>query len=362
MPTTALRDQWLGILDANSLSLNCEVLVINTAIKNRYKCDLLVLDESHRYSSDNYRKVFETIEYKYILGLTATFERLDGKHEIMNKYCPVFDEVTLADAIANGWVSNYIEYKVIVDVPDMEIYDNLNKQFTEYFQFFNFDWDVVSNCLGKNGFKYRTQLRDIMCPNGTPEQKKQIFRQITTYSVQFMRIVQQRKAFINNHPKKIELARKIIEARPNSKIITFSNNIKMAESIGGPVYSGRDSKKKGRITMEEFIAAPSGVLNTIKKADEGIDVKNLSVAIILGIDSSKIKSIQRLGRVIRKEEDKKPEIFTILINNTVELDWYKRSHTIDNAITIDEQGLYDVLNGKVPKPYKKKLRDFQFRF
>lgn len=357
-----MRDQWIGILDANSLSLNCEVLVINTAIKNRYKCDLLVLDESHRYSSDNYRKVFETIEYKYILGLTATFERLDGKHEIMNKYCPVFDEVTLADAIANGWVSNYIEYKVIVDVPDMEIYDNLNKQFTEYFQFFNFDWNVVSNCLGKNGFKYRAQLRDIMCPNGTPEQKKQIFRQITTYSVQFMRIVQQRKAFINNHPKKIELARKIIEARPNSKIITFSNNIKMAESIGGPVYSGRDSKKKGRITMEEFIAAPSGVLNTIKKADEGIDVKNLSVAIILGIDSSKIKSIQRLGRVIRKEEDKKPEIFTILINNTVELDWYKRSHTIDNAITIDEQGLYDVLNGKVPKPYKKKLRDFQFRF
>ena len=47
--------------------------------------------------------------------------------------------------------------------------------------------------------------------------------------------------------------------------------------------------------MEEFIAAPSGVLNTIKKADEGIDVKNLSVAIILGIDSSKIKSIQRLN-------------------------------------------------------------------
>ena len=65
-----------------------------------------------------------------------------------------------------------------------------------------------------------------------------------------MRAIQKRKAFINNHPKKLELTRKIIEARPNSKIITFSNNIKMAESIGiGYVYTGKESKKKNRIDL-----------------------------------------------------------------------------------------------------------------
>jgi hypothetical protein len=40
-----------------------------------------------------------------------------------------------------------------------------------------------------------------------------------------------RKEFIYNHPKKQEIAKKIIEARPESKGITFSSTIKQAESF-----------------------------------------------------------------------------------------------------------------------------------
>ena len=44
----------------------------------------------------------------------------------------------------------------------------------------------------------------------------------------------------------------------------------MAESIGfGKVYSGKDSKKKGRTTIEEFSKESVGVMNTIKKCDAG---------------------------------------------------------------------------------------------
>ena len=180
----------------------------------------------------------------------------------------------------------------------------------------------------------------------------------------FMRAVQQRKAFINNHPKKLEIARRIIEARPDSKIITFSNNIKMAEAIGiGYVYTGKDSKKKGRITLNEFISMPSGVLNTVQKCNEGLDLPDLSVAIMLGIDSSKIKAVQRIGRVCRlAKPDKHAEIFNLVINDTVELNWLKKAHPEGNYITIDENGLNDVLVGKVPKPYVRKLKDFQFRY
>ena len=52
VPTTALKEQWLGLLDLNGLSLNCEVLVINTAIKRLYKCDIIVIDEIHRVAAD----------------------------------------------------------------------------------------------------------------------------------------------------------------------------------------------------------------------------------------------------------------------------------------------------------------------
>lgn len=364
VPTTALKEQWATIIDSNDLSFNCEVAVINTAIKNQYNCDILVLDEVHRVPADSFSKVFETVNYKYILGLTATFERLDGKHALIEKYCPVFDEVTLEEARFNGWISDYKEYQVLLDVDDIDIYKEYNKSFTEHFEFFGYDWDKVTSCLGPNGFMKRAQLRDEMCPNGSIEERKRVFKAITYHATSFMRVIQQRKAFINNHPKKLEIVRRIIEARPNSKIITFSNNIKMAESIGmgGKVFSGKDSKKKGRMTIEEFSQEETGILHTIRKADEGLDVPGLSVAIILGLDSSKTRKVQRIGRVARKEGDKQAEIFTLVIDQTVEVEWFKKSNSSTNVITIDEEGLNDVLAGREPKPYKKRIKDFTFRY
>lgn len=213
----------------------------------------------------------------------------------------------------------------------------------------------------KNKLKYREELY-----KGNDEQKKkEILQAINFHSVRFMQLLQSRKAFINNHPKKIEIARKIMAARQDKKIITFSNNIKMAEAIenGKNVYSGKISKKKGRVLIEEFNAQEVGVMHTIKKADEGLDIRGLSVAIILGTDSSETKARQRRGRTVRKENDKIAEVFYIVLKNTVEEKWVKSNHKIDkNYITIDEKGLEQVLRGEQPEIYKSKLGEILFRF
>lgn len=274
----------------------------------------------------------------------------------------MFDSIPITECLVNGWVSPYKEYQVLIDVDDINTYLEYNKQFVEHFEFFDFSWDRIQACLGPMGFKYRYSLSKEMCPNDE-EKRKKVMQSITYHATAFMRSVQARKAFINNHPKKLELCRKIIEARPNSKIITFSNSIAMAEKIKiGSVYSGKDSKKKGRMTIEEFSTHETGVLNTIRKADAGIDIPGLSVAIIIGTDSSPIKAVQRLGRTIRYEEGKTAEVFNIIINNTVECKWFKNSHQNQPYITIDEKGLDAVLQGKEPKPYVRKIKDFTFRY
>lgn len=362
VPTITLQEQWKYKLDSLGFGLNCTVEVINTVITKEWQYDLLIIDELHLVFADTFKQVFDKVKYKWILGLTATLERLDGKHKICEKYCPVIDSVPIVECLANGWVSPYKEYQVLIDVDDIDEYLKYNKEFIEHFEFFDFSWDKVNSCLGSNGYKYRYQLSKELC-NNDEEKRKVLFTQITYHATSFMRVLQKRKAFINNHPKKLELCRKIIGSRSSSKIITFSNSIKMAEKIGiGNVYSGKDSKKKGRITIEQFKDQSSGVLNTIRRADAGLDIPGLSVAIIIGTDSSPIKAVQRLGRTIRFEEGKQAEIFYIIINNTVETKWFSSSHKTQPYITIDEQGLYDVLDGKEPKPYTKKIKDFTFRY
>lgn len=365
VPTTALKDQWNEKLYEWEFTFNAEVQVINTVIKHSWTCDLLIIDEAHRVASDQFKQIFDCVKYKLILGLTATFDRLDGKQVIISKYCPVVDEVSQLECLANGWISEYKEYQVLLEVDDIEEYRQLNKEFIRYFEFFSFDFGKAMACCGPSGWQYKLKLRDEMYKGSDEEKRKQILQQITVNSIGLMRTMQKRKAFINNHPKKIEVARKIMEARPNSKLITFSNNVKMAEALenGNNVYTGKTSKKKGRVMMEDFIAGNITRLHSCHKLNEGIDVPDISVGIILGTDSSEIKARQRRGRAVRKFGDKQAEIFYLIIKNTVESQWYSNSHKNDkNYITIDEKGLEQVLRGEQPDKIQSKPKQVMFRF
>ena len=362
VPTQNLKDQWVGILHNLELDFNTEVVVINTAAKHTYTCDFLIVDEIHTSVAPTLISIFENIQYKYLLGLTATFERLDERHELLKKYCPIVDSISDLEALANGWVSPYKEYQVLIDVDNIQELKDMNTAFNREFSFFNYDFNLAMNMT--KDYRNQLKLRDQMCPNGTQQQKSDVLKAIKLHSAQFMRLIHARKKFINEHPKKLEIARKIIEARPNAKIITFSKTIAMAEQIGmdGKVFSGKNTKKKNRLTIEEFHNGDFKVLHTVEAANAGLDIPGLSVAIMLGIDSAKLKAQQRKGRVIRQELGKQAEIFNIIINNSAELQWFQKSHTGSDYITIDEEGLNDVLNGIEPKPYKKKLKNFAFRF
>ena len=45
VPTETLKEQWEQHLTENGLIFNCEVHIINSLIKNKWKCDLLVIDK-----------------------------------------------------------------------------------------------------------------------------------------------------------------------------------------------------------------------------------------------------------------------------------------------------------------------------
>lgn len=322
VPTDVLKQQWIKLIDKRGLGFNCQVVIINTASKQQGQCDLLILDEIHKFAADQFSQIFKTVKYKLILGLTATIERLDGKHELIKKYCPVVDTVPIEVAKLNGWVSDFTEYQVIITAKDIDNYRQYNKEFIQHFEFFNFDFNLAMSMIGSNGIKNRLDYRNILCPNGTKDEKSKILKEIIYHSMGFMHALQNRKKFIHNHPQKIEVAREIIKHRSDKKIITFSANTKMAESIGiGYVYTGKEGKKKNRITIDEFIQLEKGVINSCKLAIEGFDCPGLSVGIVLGVDSSATKAIQSTGRVVRKEGSKYSEMFTLVIENTVEEEW-----------------------------------------
>lgn len=141
VPSDPIRLQWMQELQDNGLS--ADVKTMYDCSRNKYKCDLLVIDEIHKIASEQLINVFNNITYKIILGLTATFERLDGRDKLISQHCPIIDTVTTEEAINNGWLSSYREYLILIEPDDIETYQNLNKEFTEHFAFFNFDFSTA---------------------------------------------------------------------------------------------------------------------------------------------------------------------------------------------------------------------------
>lgn len=363
VPTTTLQEQWISELDERGLLLNTEVFVMMGASKKHYVCDLLVLDECHRVNSEVLSANLVNTQYKYILGLTATFERLDGRHEILAKYAPVCDTITMEDALFNGWVAKYKDYVVVIDVPDIDTYNNYNSEFNKAYEFFNWDFSKAMSMVGKDSFRNRWEYAKELAPNNY-EHQKEMFKSVTYYATSFMRNMQNRKKFVQNHPKKLEVAQEIIKWRNDKKIVTFSANVKMAESFkNGYVYTGKEGKKKNRITLEEFSKLSSGCLHSCKMAIEGLNLPDLTVGIMLGIDSSKTKAVQSLGRICRLSKGKLgAEFFTLVINNTVETKWMQNAKADSKIEIIDVANLYKVLRGEPYELYNRKLNNYTFRF
>ena len=111
VPTELLKNQWIAELYSWDLSFNTDVQVMMGASKRLAKCDMLIIDEAHRISSEILSNALQVIKYKLLLGLTATFERLDGRHEILAKYAPVCDTITIQEAVVNGWVNQFKDYR-----------------------------------------------------------------------------------------------------------------------------------------------------------------------------------------------------------------------------------------------------------
>lgn len=351
VPTDTLKEQWIDQLEEWGLLDNARVEIINTVVKFDWTCDLLVLDEIHLMAADTFCKVFERVSYKNILGLTATFERLDGKEILLSKYAPVCDTISIELAEANGWVAPHKEYLVLIDV-DLTEYNELCKTFNQCFAYFNFDFTAAMDCA-TDIIKCSMYAKKLGLDRNT----------VMGVAQKWNRAMRKRKEFIYNHPKKMEIAKKIIKARADKKCITFSSTIAQAESFGfGWVLHSKKKPKENKKAIEEFNAADMGYLHTSKAANQGLDCKGVNLEIILHTDSSKTTKTQRIGRAIRFEEGKTSEIFTLVLKGTQEVNWFNNSNT-SKVITINEEQLDKVLAGEsIETRERENIVNTKFRF
>lgn len=352
VPTDILKMQWALELEKFDLLSYVRIEIINSAVKSPENVDLLILDEIHLYLGQNYINIFNIKKPKLILGLSATFHRLDGRHNLITRICPVVYRISIKEALENNWLSDYREYKVLIEVPDFEYYQEASRKFQEMFSIFNFDFKEAMRCV--QDIRHRRIYAKTLGID---------HKDMDGITFTWMKNMKERKDFVNNHPKKLEIARKILEARPNSKAVVLTGTIIQAEKLGmGYIVHSGKTKKKNRLTLKEFNNLSTGIISSGKMLNTGVDIKGLNLAIILNRNSSPTTKQQSLGRVIRYEEGKLAEIFNLVIKNTVDEKWFENASQNTNYIEITEEELDDILNGQEVNRIEKEGRSIDQLF
>jgi len=111
------------------------ILTIHSIIRNKLKLNtkLIVIDEIHNLTTDDRLGILQgkLINYKYILGLTATPPNPKTKlYDVLKTTCPIIHTITDFEAVSKGWISEFTEYNIGIDLSESD--RELHDEYTEF--------------------------------------------------------------------------------------------------------------------------------------------------------------------------------------------------------------------------------------
>ena len=327
VPTDDLLIQW------KSKVANVEVYIINSYIKKQWECDLLILDEAHVVNANTFKAALVNSNYKWILGLTATFKRKDGKHEIMNEYAPIVYSVNLKEGEELGIVAKnqYINFNIKLDKEEEEEYDKINKSFNNLFAYFMHDMDCMHSCMNVRGAAIHNNRHPDLFPDFTHKER---ISKIAEYANLCNRYMQQRSSFVYNSATKIALCVDLVKAldlktiifgESNNVVDEISQRINLGrlEDIAKP-YHSNNTKKENKAYYDMFKRGIIKYLVSARKLIVGVDEPDICLGIDFSYTSSLIDSQQKRGRILRIDKNNLNKValyINFVIKDTIEEKW-----------------------------------------
>jgi superfamily II DNA or RNA helicase len=320
VPTLDLMEQWTkflskyfqkieigniggGVFNITGITVSTydSAYIRSSFIGNKFA--FVIFDELHHLAAPGYRTIAEQFISPYRLGLTATYEREDNLHLDFPKlvggivYQSSVNELSRDKHLA----SFTVEKRYVKLLPEEEI---------EYQR----NYDQYLSYLHELGFRYgQLGLQKLIMISGKNQHARNA-------------LLARNKALdiALNSQSKIEELRKILSENPDRKTIIFTQHNKLVYSISTkfliPFITHKSSKQEREDTLNGFREDRYRVLVTSKVLDEGVDVPDAELGIIVSGTGSKREFIQRLGRLLRiKPNSKNAKLIEIISSGTSEM-------------------------------------------
>ncbi|MVN86412.1 DEAD/DEAH box helicase [Deinococcus sp. HMF7620] len=261
---------------------------------------LQIFDEAHHLPSDFTRVIAEMGVAPYRLGLTATPKRSDGRERDLESLIgPVVYQAAPED-LAGETLAPYREVLIRVTLSPFEQrrYDDLVAQRNEFLR-------LSGIRLGSlEGWK------QFVMASGSPHGRRAMLAHREARSLAYgtdgkLRVLEE---VLANHPQ----ARTLIFTDDNATVYRISREFLI------PAITHQTPVKERHTLLEKFRSGDYRILVTSRVLNEGVDVPEASVAVVLSGTATEREHIQRLGRILRRAEGKQAVLYEVITQGTSE--------------------------------------------
>ncbi|MGA2680942.1 MAG: DEAD/DEAH box helicase family protein [Candidatus Bathyarchaeia archaeon] len=325
VPTLDLIDQWrkrvkdclnleVGVVGGGENTLR---MVTVTTYDSAYihaeqlgnKFMLLVFDEVHHLASTGYMQIAEMFTAPYRMGLTATYERSDQRHSLLSQLIgdPVYS--VGVEKLAGEHLSPYTYEKISVELTPQEqqIYDSQMEIFRSFLR--------QRRITLKSPADFQ---KFIMITGRDPKAREALLARNRAIRVAV------------NSEAKLDVLAQQLETYKNERILIFTlyNDLVYTISLRFlvPAITHQTPREERREILSNFGNGKYPVVVTSQVLDEGVDVPDASVGLVLGGTGSNREYVQRLGRLLRKKEGKIARLIELISKETMEVGTSRRRH------------------------------------
>ncbi|MDH5815350.1 MAG: DEAD/DEAH box helicase family protein [Candidatus Nezhaarchaeota archaeon] len=272
---------------------------------NKFK--LLVFDEVHHLAGENFRQIALLSAAPYRLGLTATFEREDGKH---------VDLLDLVGDVVYRKSVYEMKSKHLADFDLVRVYVELTDEERRKFERL---YSMYKDFLERKNWRLKSlqDFKRLIMMSGLSREAR---RALIAW--------RNARLLILNSVSKLEILRDLLKKHQNDRILIFTELNKAVRKISKtlliPEITYKTNPKERAMVMELFKKGVYRAVVTSRVLEEGIDVPDANVAIVLSGTASRRSFIQRLGRILRPMPGKKAILYEVVVKGTPEVAISKR--------------------------------------
>lgn len=317
VPTIDLLNQWYDLLEA---AFTCPVGIVGGGyyepeditvitydsaylhmerLGNRF--GLVVFDECHHLPSESYALAARCCLAPFRLGLTATPERTDGAESHYQELIgPVVYRKDI-DELSGSYLADYETQRVEVQLSEQERQE-YDQQRQIYLGFVRANRIDFGSPRGWNDFIIRSSRSDA---------GRRAFR-----------AYRRQRQLALAATGKLEVLDRLLHSHRRDRVIVFTEDnatvYRISERFLVPVITHQTKVKERSAILKAFNAGELSVVVTSKVLNEGVDVPEANVAVVLSGNASVREHVQRLGRILRKRQGKRAVLYELVAVNTAE--------------------------------------------